>query len=76
MSFHCVGINVSTLQFYLYEQRSSGHGQKDEKAVFSIFIFLAWFYKNVVGVCYMTSINLLAAVTSLGMNLKNNNSCN
>ncbi|CAH58221.1 hypothetical protein EHRUM1_05090 [Ehrlichia ruminantium] len=66
---HSSGINVSALQSYLHEQQSGGHGE-DEETVFSVFVFLAWFYKNVPGVCDMTSGNLLAAVTSLGMNLK------
>ncbi|QGR02559.1 hypothetical protein EDL79_02780 [Ehrlichia ruminantium] len=69
---HSSGINVSALQSYLHEQHSSAHGGEEEETMFSMFIFLAWFYKNVPGVADMTTGNVLASVASLGMNLKTN----
>ncbi|RZB13192.1 hypothetical protein DRF75_00585 [Ehrlichia minasensis] len=63
------GINVSALQSYLHQQQTASGPPEDEETVFSVMVFLAWFYKNVP--CYLDSAtgNLLASVTSLGMNL-------
>ncbi|AAZ68536.1 hypothetical protein [Ehrlichia canis] len=63
------GINVSALQSYLHQQQSAGTSQEDEETVFSVFVFLTWFYKNVP--CYLDSVtgNISASVTCLGMSL-------
>ena len=64
------GINVSALQSYLHQQHTGdGHGGEDEETVFSVFIFLAWFYKNVPCFLDSTTGNVVASVTSLGLNL-------
>ncbi|ABD44574.1 hypothetical protein ECHHL_0468 [Ehrlichia chaffeensis str. Heartland] len=64
------GINVSALQSYLHQQNTgSGGAPEDEETVFSVFVFLAWFYKNVP--CFLDSAtgNVIASTTCLGANL-------
>ncbi|WDM84964.1 hypothetical protein K6025_03715 [Ehrlichia sp. JZT12] len=63
------GINVSALQSYLHQQHAGdGHGGEDDETVFSIFVYLAWFYKNVPCFLDSTTGNIVASVTSLGLN--------
>ncbi|AHC39276.1 hypothetical protein [Ehrlichia muris] len=64
------GINVSALQSYLHQQHAgSGHGEEEEETALSIFIFLAWFYKNVPCFLDSTTGNIVASVTCLGAQL-------
>ncbi|MGN7618482.1 MAG: hypothetical protein ACTJLM_00245 [Ehrlichia sp.] len=64
------GINVSALQSYLHQQHKGGeHGAEDEETALSIFVFLAWFYRNVPCFLDTTTGNVVASVTALGLNM-------
>ncbi|KJV65358.1 MULTISPECIES: hypothetical protein [Ehrlichia] len=64
------GINVSALQSYLHQQQSgSRNGEEEQETALSIFVFLAWFYKNVPCFLDSTTGNVAASVTCLGAQL-------